>query len=110
MTRHELASIRDLQTEVSLWRYKATQEHDSDILKAIDLLLNNAEKTLERLNEELTEITDEELRKIFVYRFVRSMSWRQVANRLGYGSEDSVRVRCVRAFDSDGKLKNKYIC
>lgn len=59
-----------------------------------------------RLMRYITEIDDSLTREIFIFRFVNSLSWRQVATHIGgNNTADSCRMICKRYLESCKKQK-----
>lgn len=72
-------------------------------------MLNKAiwqrEEQARRINEYIIGIDDAQLRLIMYLRFIKRMSWQQVANRIGGGNTaDGVRMRCNRFLRQNKKV------
>lgn len=76
----------------------------SKILTAEEQLKNTERKCLsekKKLDKYINAITDDMLQDIFTYRFIYSLSWREIAFKVGgYNTEDSVKKMCYRYIQS----------
>ena len=60
-----------------------------------------------RLERYIADIPDSLTRQIFTYRFVKGLSWRQIAVRVGGGNtEDSVKKTCYRYLDRENQTSD----
>ena len=69
-------------------------------LRRIRKMQDATDRALSEIRQAVDEIDDEYVRSIVTYRFIRGMSWRQVAFRMGGGiTESGVRMAYNRYFE-----------
>ena len=70
-------------------------------LRRVRQMQDKNDKEMSVIRQEIDDINDEYLRSIITYRFIKGMSWRQVAFRIGGGNtEDAVRMAYNRYLKS----------
>lgn len=136
ITKRELNQIYYLNRELEMWiKKKIEMEYDLkspvlgkdyktykydnaeeekvmlrlQIAENIDRILGDIQQQRLKCYEAIQSINDSQLRLIIQFRCIELKSWQEVANKIGYGNGDSVRMAYNRAFDAFGFLKNEYI-
>lgn len=73
----------------------------ADLQDTIKEKLKQSCEELKRLTEFINSVDDPVMRIILSLRFVDGLTWRQVAQKLGIYTEDSVRLVCKRFLDKN---------